>query len=262
MRVPVPWTLLIHLRFRLLDTTLLPDFPGGELRSMILKACGETALGGNAPPSVLCQPRPQSGTRWSRASRLRRRAPGHEVDARIAAFGPRLSPSTLLKSLSAVGRRAILGHGPSQSRFEIVVDDVELMTLEGLTETQSSIVLEFISPLALREGHRVRETLPSGHDLLSHVASRARELSRLYGHIGDLELRQPSRLIVNPLSTPPAVIRLPRKGRDGSRMPMTGLVGGASVFTDLDEVHGVLALAQRIGLGRWTAFGFGQVRAR
>jgi hypothetical protein len=94
MRVPVPWTSLIHVRFRLLDGTLLPDFPGGELRSMLLRAVGELAVGRDGPPSVVCRPRPEPGTRWTRVHRLRARPPGHEVAASLGVFTERSAART------------------------------------------------------------------------------------------------------------------------------------------------------------------------
>lgn len=277
------------VRLRLSGPATLPALPGSELRGMLSQGLN---LVGAGHPSQQQGPAPfVMVPGWLDRSRapdkLVSLAAGSEVVAHVLGFGPgarRLAEVSA--ALAAVGQRPWLGRKEQRTSFTVAVESLVEPGQEGAEPycaaslwavgqaeplfsslrsrvrylaTFETLALTTNTPLALRVGSHVAESLADARPLVRSLCTRISRLAADHG-AADATIPPWNGEPLNVIQDDTRFVRFSRQGRGGRKQPLLGLSGSVALQTPGEALLWRLVLGEQLLVGRWTAFGLGQYR--
>lgn len=284
----VPEITRFVVRVTLDDRCTLPAFAGSQLRGILgqglaligLAELDEAEDGRDVPSPVLVVP-PLSDDGDPDA--IITHEAGAELEFEVVGFGPQIAVlSSVADALAEVGKRNFLGiqGGPRtsfRSRIVAVLGPSEdgsdpnewyrpwELSLVPAIETRidylsnfDAFELQFRTPVALRLGKGMVSDFSQPAKVFESLAARASLLAANFGAAAEVyapNLEGVSMTIDR--SLPITLLRL----RGKIIQPMHALTGSAQILLEDPSLTVWLALAEQIGVGRWSKYGLGQVVA-
>jgi len=260
--VNIPSADFIWVRLELESPIRLPVYPGSELRGILKQ--GLQRLGFWPAQEHLPAPFTISAPRWPGAGWVE--LPSH------LEFGIRFFPGLddaldfLTLALEQIGEHRWLGRG-RRSRFR-----AKLKQLKGPEELAEELGaraqalrgqrlrLRTQSPVALRRGRKGLAGPEAGAQLLKSVNDRCEKLLKQYQRPLSVALSEGAGGDLSISAHQVYWSQLPRRGRGGSRHPLSGWEGWVEYDPPSEAQLNTLIIGEALGAGRWTPYGLGQYR--